>query len=173
MACVTIRDAKETDTDIIWRIHTGCIEKVCSSHYSKEEIESWARRWRPDKYVQFIRKEEFILAVHEDNVVGFGHLGACEDHEKFPQGIEAEVKGLYVSPEAAGRGIGKALFEELRRRAVERGSSCLGVCSTLNAVPFYESCGFTVVKEVLHCVGDHSLQCKILEMQLNQPEVLK
>ena len=173
MACVTVRDAKETDVDIIWRIHTGCIEKVCSSHYSKEEVEPWARRQRPENYVQFIRKDEFIVAVHQGSVVGFGHLGACEDHEKFPQGIELEVKGLYVSPDTAGRGVGRALFEELRRRAVKRGCSHLGVCSTLNAVPFYESCGFTVVREVLHCMGEHSLRCKILEKQLSQPEALK
>ena len=173
MACVTIRDAKETDADIVWRIHTGCIEKVCSSHYSKEEVEQWARRQRPDNYVQFIRKDEFIVAAQEGCVVGFGHLGACEDHEKFPQGIKLEVKALYVFPEAAGRGTGRALFEELRRRAVDRRCSRLGVCSTLNAVPFYESCGFTVVKEVLHCVGDRSLRCKILELQLSQSVVVK
>ena len=64
-------------------------------------------------------------------MVGFGHLGACEDHEKFPQGIELEVKGLYVSPETAGRGVGRALFEELRRRRAVGCGVLAWVCARL------------------------------------------
>ena len=160
---VEIRDAQETDADAIWRIHTGSIEKLCSTHYSKTDIEQWTRRQAPEKYVKFIGQDDFIVAICEGRVVGFGHMGACEDREKLVPSIELEVKGLYVSPEAVGRGVGRALFGELERRAVERGCRQLTVCSTLNAIPFYESCGFVVVKEVFHCVGGHSLRCKVLE----------
>lgn len=163
---VEIRDAQETDADAIWRIHTGSIEKLCSTHYSKTDIEQWTRRQAPEKYVNFIGQDDFIVAICEGRVVGFGHMGACEDREKLVPSVELEVKGLYVSPEVVGRGVGRALFGELERRAVERGCRQLTVCSTLNAIPFYESCGFVVVKEVFHCVGGHSLRCKVLEKQL-------
>lgn len=163
---VEIRDAQETDAGAIWRIHTGCIEKLCSTHYSKADIEQWAGRQAPEKYLQFIGQDDFIVAVCEDRVVGFGHMGTCEDHEKFVPSIQLEVKGLYVSPEAVGKGTGRALFGELEGRAVERGCRHLRVCSTLTAVPFYESCGFVVGREVFHRVGGHSLRCKVLEKQL-------
>lgn len=163
---VEIRDAQETDADAIWRIHTGSIEKLCSMHYSKTDIEQWTRRQAPEKYVKFIGQDDFIVAICEGRVVGFGHMGACEDREKLVPSIELEVKGLYVSPEVVGRGVGRALFGELERRAVKRGCRQLTVWSTLNAIPFYESCGFVVVKEVFHCVGGHSLRCKVLEKQL-------
>lgn len=169
MAAVTIRKATEADAEAIWRIHTSCIEKRCSSHYSTEEVRCWAARQQPENYVQFIQKDHFVVAETNDKrvVAGFGHLGES-DPKKIPQGCGMEVKALYVSPEAQGEGVGRLLLGELEKEAKSCGCTCLGVCSTLNAVPFYQSCGFVLVGETMHCVGSHSLQCQIMRKQLER-----
>ena len=63
--------------------------------------------------------------------------------------------------------MGRRLLGEVERRAVELGcNGHIGVCSTLNAVPFYESCGYVVVRDGLHGSGPEALECKIMEKQL-------
>ena len=163
----SIRKAREADAERIWRVHTSSIRDICSSHYSPEEVDSWVKRQSPEKYVQFMHLDYFIVAESDDekNLLGFGHLGRS-DVSKMPPGCEMQVKALFVAPEAQGRGVGKLLFQELEREAGAQGYTCLGVCSTLNAVSFYESCGFVVVKECVHCVGEHRLQCQILQKEL-------
>ncbi len=55
---------------------------------------------------------------------------------------------------------------EVERQAVELGrKGDMGVCSTLNAVPFYEKCGFVVIKDGTRCIGGacQGLESKIME----------
>ena len=173
---VTIRAAQESDAEAIWRVHTSCIVRVCSSHYSPVEVDTWAKRQKPENYVQFIKKDYYIVAERRDHrgqeeerrslsLVGFAHLGKS-DASKMLACCEMEVKALYVSPESQRIGVGKALLWELEEQARKVGCTCLGVCSTLNAVTFYEARGFVVIKDQAHCVGTQTLQCKIMQKKL-------
>lgn len=177
----SIRDAKESDVHSIWRVHTESISKICNSHYSASDIETWAARQDPEKYITFIREDTFIVAQAEvGTILGFGHMalsrsrdvqqkGSCSSNAA-DNGITMEIKGLYVSPESSGNGIGKMLLMELERRAKLSGSKALMLASTLNAVGFYERCGFSVSEQSTHCVqctsGHHSLQCTTMRKML-------
>ena len=170
-AAVTIRDANESDKEGIWRVHTASIEKVCSSHYSSSDVEVWSKRQRPEKYTQFILRDTFVVAesTEDGQVLGFGHMGSCDSAARthtarlsasHQKGCELAVKGLYVSPEFIQKGIGKALYRELERRAKACGCARLLVASTLNAVTFYEACGFHAIAQGTHCAsGQQMLQC--------------
>ena len=162
-----IRDAIESDAESIWRIHTESIAKICSTRYSPSDIETWVQRQQPEKYVPFIRQDTFIVAqTTTQTLLGFGHMGSRDGCSS-----SMEIKGLYVSPESAGKGIGKMLMRELEKRARDRGCKLLVLASSLNAVGFYESCGFCVTNQSgSHCAqctsGHQSLQCTNMEKTL-------
>ena len=97
-------------------------------------------------------------------IAAFGHLGQRGDHERYSSQVKFEVFGFYVSPKVQRRGVGRRLMAELERRAMAQGCVRLGVCSTLNATPFYEACGFVVIKDShCHSLGGVELKCKVLE----------
>ena len=59
---LTIRRAGQEDKEAIWRVHGEAIRGTCASHYSREVIEIWAGRLRPEKYAEAIDKYEFFVA---------------------------------------------------------------------------------------------------------------
>ena len=140
---LTIRKARQEDKEAIWRVHGGAIRGTCASHYSREVIEIWAGRLRPEKYAEAIDKYDFFVAEEDGVVVGFGELG-------WEAGA---IQGLYVSPDVAGRGVGRKLLRTLEERARAYGLKSLRLTSSLNAVPFYERAGFKTVEELTETIG--------------------
>ena len=149
--------------------------------YTPAETQRWAARQEARKYVPFIQstRDDFIVAealptrVESDQptrttLLGFAHL---KDEERDS---EVEVMGLYVLPSAQRKGVGRALFGELQRRAQMRcgtnaSSRTWRVSATLNAVPFYESVGFTAVQDGSHCAGGQTLRCMLMERRDPMP----
>ena len=140
---LNIRRARQEDREAIWRAHGSAIRAACASHYSKEVIEVWAGGLRPEKYAEAIDRYEFFVAEEDGRVVGFGELG--------PEA--GAVQGLYVSPDAAGRGVGWRLLCTLEERARAHGLKSLRLTSSLNAVAFYERAGFKAVEELTETIG--------------------
>ncbi len=68
-------------------------------------------------------------------------------------GTESELDGLFVEPDAAGKGIGKALVEESRRRARMSGAVALKVVAALEVEGFYRHCGFALAGETQTLLG--------------------
>ena len=135
----TIRRARQEDKEAIWRVHVRAVRETCASHYPREVIELWAGRLRPEKYGEAIDGNEFFVAEEEGGaVVGFGELD--------PAG--GEVAGLYVSPDAGRRGVGRGLLSTLEERARSFGLKSLQLTSSLNAVAFYERAGFEALERM-------------------------
>ena len=140
---LTIRRARQEDKEAIWRVHGSAIRGMCASHYSREVIETWAGRLRPEKYAEAIERYDLFVAEEDGVVVGFGELGQ----------ETGEVQGLYVSHEVAGRGVGWKLLSTLEERAHAYGLGSLRLTSSLNAVPFYERAGFRAVEELKETIA--------------------
>jgi len=78
---------------------------------------------------------DFVVADDDGRFLGCGALATLTADL-------AEVRSLAVAPEAAGRGVGKAIVEACVRRARERG---LRRVFALTLVPdFFTRCGFTL-----------------------------
>ena len=168
----SFREAQESDASSIHSIHSLCIHELCSTHYTKDQIDTWAKRQTPERFAKFIAQKDTVFLVAETleskEVIGFGHMGKSKD-PRFSSHVDYEVYGFYISPSFGRRGVGKALMTELERQAIRLGcKGYMGVCATLNAVPFYEKCGYVVIKEGVHCLGSTcvDLECKIMEKQL-------
>ena len=139
----TVRRARQEDKEAIWRVHFRAVSETCASHYSQEVIRIWAGGLRPEKYEAAIRGNEFFVAEEDGAVVGFAELD--------PAG--GEVTGLYVSPEVAGRGVGRTLLSTLEETARAYGCASLHLTSSLNAVPFYERAGFRPLATLTKTLG--------------------
>lgn len=69
----------------------------------------------------------------------------------------ASIEDLYVSPDARGRGAGRALLEEVGERCRARGVSYVEVQTDEEAAPFYEASGYEPEPGVRVLYRSHSL----------------
>ena len=60
----------------------------------------------------------------------------------------ATIEDFYISPDARGRGAGRALIEAVEERCRARGVSYVEVQTDKEAAPFYEACGYEPETEV-------------------------
>lgn len=81
-------------------------------------------------------------------VVGFGD--ARPEPSGYTDGVDGEIRAVYVHPDAARTGVGSAILADLEGWARGRGVASLGLHASLNAVPFYEARGYDRVGERTH-----------------------
>ena len=170
MTSVVVRPALESDSDGILNVHVNSIKEMCSKTYPSEEIQYWSNRQCEEKYKRAISEQDPLSAVFVaekgGEIVGFGHIRLPDSSREHV----GEIKALYVSPSESGQGTGKRILDVMEESAHEvTGRSCreLCVCSTLNAVGFYEKCGFVLQGPVVHSVGDGvDLDCMKLSKEL-------
>jgi len=84
----------------------------------------------------------FVLKVH-GRVEGFGHLSIGRGENQ----AEAEVVGLYFSPNGRGLGAGRTMLQRLERIAKENSVSRIVLDSTHTSVMFYQKCGYQKLGE--------------------------
>jgi GNAT superfamily N-acetyltransferase len=129
---IAVRRAHAADKKSIWQVHTSAIRELCKSHYGKKEITQWLDSLRPEAYDRVLREREVFVAEKENEIVGYGQLDLQDK----------EIEAIYVSPTCVGQGVGMLLLERLEEVAGESGVTWLHLCSTLNAVGFYERKGY-------------------------------
>jgi GNAT superfamily N-acetyltransferase len=93
----------------------------------------------------FVAEEELVIGFFILNVDG------------------AELNALYLDPAAAGRGVGRQLLEYAERLARRKSVTHLKVVSTLNAVGFYEVCGYRRLDNSIH-TNPFGLELACVEM---------
>jgi len=109
----------------------------------------------PPRAVQFFKdfhSEENILARHRKGQV----LVAEEDGHLIGTGaiVECEVFGVFVRPECQRRGLGKALMQELERRAMMGGLAEIVLSVSLPSRRFYESMGYHMIEDCAINLGE-------------------
>jgi len=132
---IGIRRGTPDDALAILRIHRHSILSLGIAAYGLAEVESWAAGLVPERYVEAMNEggETFIVAVAADGDVA----GFCSFRED-------EVKGLYVAPTAARRGVGSALLRQAEAAIAAAGHGRIG--AALSGQAFYERRGYRVVE---------------------------
>ena len=140
-------------------MHTTAILELCNSSYGEETVKRWAGRQTSQQYIPFIKAGEITVAVLPDgDVVGFGSSSSSE----------GEVKGLFVSPQWTGKGIGSALVRCLEEKARVDGCETMRLNSSLNAEGFYEKMGYSVVDPSnKHVCCEQTLKCVLMKKVLS------
>jgi putative acetyltransferase len=125
---ITVRRAIDADRAAIARLHEASVRQLAKPHYTAKQINSWIGALQPERYP--LDTTFFVVALDGETVVGFGEY------------LDGSVNAVYVHPSHARRGVGRMLFDALEAEALANGATSLSVTSSLNAVPFYEACGF-------------------------------
>lgn len=66
----------------------------------------------------------------------------------------AKIRAFFVAPEAARRGVGRAIFERCASEADAAGFASLELMATLPGVPFYAALGFVALEDVADRLPD-------------------
>ncbi len=98
---------------------------------------------------------EEVVDFYDSSSLSFGTIVVAEKgsqivgvaksslHSYLTQSIDA----VFVEPSFVRKGIGKALLQEIERRALDAGIKKIVVSSSLTAVAFYKALGYEYLKE--------------------------
>lgn len=94
-------------------------------------------------------KEQTQNKGHQFIVVkmGLDYYGFSSIELNYAARPQTKIHKIYILPEAQGKGIGKALFVEITKRALQAGNQklLLNVNRNNKATHFYQSLGFSIV----------------------------
>jgi putative acetyltransferase len=159
---VRIRRARVADRPGILVAHTGAIRVTCRTHYAADEIEAWAGRLTAASYDDPIARRDVLVAEADGRVLGFGEL----DVEA------AEVRAVYVHPDAGRRGVGRLLLSALETIARLRGIAELHLDASLNAIDFYASAGWRRIGDGRRTFpGGRDIACVLMSKALQAVRV--
>jgi putative acetyltransferase len=147
MSAVSLRPYLPADARRCAEIFRSSIEELAADDYDEDQREAWVSR-ADDEQAFSARLGEALtlLAVIDGAVAGFASL-------KGPDQIDM----LFVGPEFARQGAGRALIEALTKLAQARGAKRLSVEASDVAKPLFERQGFTSQQRNLVRVGDQWL----------------
>ena len=145
-----IRPAKLSDSERIYHTHKASIVALCARHYCEKDITGWVDILSPAIYENAINEKTMIVAEDQDQLLGLGILD-----------IESkEICAIYIHPSSTGIGLGKRILLELEHRAHEKDIDTLTLCSTTNALGFYEHHGYIKEGQNFHEIPNGiRLQC--------------
>lgn len=149
---IAIRRATDADRVAIARLHEASIRALGPSHYTAEEVDSWAAGVRPERYL--IEQEMYVATLGEE-VIAFGHYH------------RGEIAAVYVDPTHVRHGTGRALMAKLEEVARADGATHLHLNAALNSVGFYAACGYTQTTETMYMTrGGVMIKCARMEKDL-------
>jgi len=105
--------------------------------------------------------QQFILLFEGNVAQGFAAYGPYENGA-------VKLHKLYVLPENHGKGFGRILIDEVKRRVKANGiqTLVLNVNRYNNARTFYEKLGFTVTQEVDVAIGPYWMNDYVMALPL-------
>ena len=112
------------------------VRKLQAQYYKKSEIETALEL--VSGIEELIAAGSFLLAGYEKKIIGCG--GWAIDVSE-PQ--KAEIRGFFVHPDFARRGVATHLLIACENECLRRGIVDLYLTATLSGEPFYKKCGFS------------------------------
>lgn len=157
----TLRPARPADAPALWIVHGRAIRALAGAPYTKDQLEAWAARTRPESYLEPARSRLLIVAEtatrEGPRIIGYGQLHIAE----------GTIEAVYVDPDHARRGVGAALVGALERESLTRGLPGLIVEASLNSVPFYRALGFIAKGVDQHPLAPGvNIACAVMEKRL-------
>lgn len=160
-----IRKATPADRDGIYRVHVTAVRVTCASHYAPFEIHGWVGTQPNEGYMPPFASCDIFVAIRDvnhrqdDHVIGFSQLNPSM----------YEIEAVYVDPDHGRRGIGAQLLRHAEDAARARGLRELRLAASLNAVPFYQACGFIAHNEAMYRLNSGiSIRCVPMTKRLHK-----
>jgi GNAT superfamily N-acetyltransferase len=149
---VQLREIKQSDGDAIIEVHQKSIRGLCKNIYSKNQIAIWTNLLTREMFDAGIADKNNIgiVAIEDNKLIGYGFMNIAD----------REIKGMYIIPEFTRQGIGRMILSKLEEHAISKGINTIKLNSTLNAVSFYEKCGFINIRDEFQVLTeDCQIEC--------------
>ncbi len=147
MSSVSLRPYVPTDAKRCADIFRMSIEELAADDYDAEQREAWASAADDeDAFAARLAAALTLIAIIDGAAAGFASLKGAE-----------EIDMLYVDPEFAGGGAGRALVDALAKLAQARGAKRVTVEASEVAKALFERLGFAAQKRNLVRIGDEWL----------------
>jgi N-acetylglutamate synthase-like GNAT family acetyltransferase len=160
-----IRAARVSDISALSALITLSARGLSREDYSEEQIEAAvASIYGVDS--ELISDGTYFVAESGNELIGCGGWsrrktlfgGDQSDSRKAgvldPTQDAAKIRGFFVHPKWARRGVGRALLERCEREARAAGFCSLELMSTLPGLSFYRTMGFKSSSTVQYPVGE-------------------
>lgn len=133
-----IRSAEETDLVSLVNLFTDAIAVQGKEHYSAEQVRAWADRATDSSFKDYVLSPTTFVAV--DDTDDGGPAGTPMGFSGYD--MDGHITSLYVRPDCAGQGVGKALLTYVLDHARENGVTKFHVEASTMAIPLFEKFGF-------------------------------
>lgn len=174
-----LRLARATDVNAIRALVADSVRGLAKGIYSDAQIELSIRSvFGVDQ--QLIEDGTYFVAELDGRIVGCGGwsrrqtlFGASEYAESRNSALldpavdPAKIRAFFVHPDAARKGIGRAILEQCEAEALVEGFTSAEMMATLPGIPLYEVCGYQ--KHESHDVtlpGGESIVCVRMSKRL-------
>ena len=153
-----IRDYEAGDAAALSALYRRSVEAIGPRDYTAEQVAAWAALALSPERIEALSRDgrRLLVAVEGDGPpLAFGDLEA-----------DGHIHFLYCAPEAAGRGVASALYDELERTARAQGLTRLYSEASEAARRFFAKKGFTVLAKREFEVGGVPIHNYAVEKRL-------
>lgn len=133
MPNVTYRRSTADDAATVFDLVSRSVARLAPTPYSQAVVDTWMTGRAVEDYRADCAGQHLWIAARNGTPVGFAH------------GVPGEIMRLFVDAGHAGLGIGKGLMQRALMDALPDTSGDVYIDATLNAVPFYQQWGFSVI----------------------------
>lgn len=138
MTAISFRPYLPRDAEVLADLFVASIEELTADDYDEGQRAAWAGAAEDvEAFGAKLAGWLTILAEAEGEILGFA---ALRDDPKVKENRIIEM--LYVSPDHAGQGIGKALLDVMELLARQRGAETATVDASETAREFFASRGY-------------------------------
>lgn len=149
-----IRIANENDAEKLLEIYAYYVENTAITFECEvPSVEEFKRRIR-----QTLSKYPYLVAEHEDRIVGYAYAGAFNERSAYDWAVETTI---YIAKDARKKGFGKELYRALENALALQNIINLNACIaypivedeylTKNSVEYHEHLGYRFVGEFHKC----------------------
>lgn len=134
---MTIRAYKSSDLSEISTLFYETVHETTSKDYTKLQQLAWANGTiNRAEWDESFRRNHTLVAVLDKEIVGFGDMENT-----------GYLDRLYVHKDHQNRGIGSEILDLLEQKWQNQGIFSFNTYASITARPFFESRGYTVLRE--------------------------
>lgn len=141
---IIFRKATISDLNEMQELFVQTIQSVCKNDYNPDQINVWTSGVKnKQRWIDVIKTQFVLLAIIQDNIVGFGTLKEGNYIDLF-----------YIHKDFQRQGIARKILNELELKARNQHSKNITSDISISAKPFFEKNGFTVKVEQKNIVSE-------------------
>lgn len=128
---ITLYPLHDADIEAVTKVIVRSILISQKDVYPEQLLAIFVQKYTPEKFRKKAQEIEYFIAKIDDARI-VGVIGLKEN----------EVRTFFVDPDYQGKGVGRALYTELEKRAKTRGVKKLVVDASPLGEPIYAKFGF-------------------------------